>query len=628
MNVVPRVLRTVLNLALAVHGASYAQVPASGVDDLVLVRRLIDTRYTQPEAQLTSLPTQMGAPLTVPTDWTTVRYREALPFSAALASQVSREVPVREGETLHHIVLREYGFGQRNSKEAYGALEHRILELNGLKRPENLRAGKPIRVPALPPAAVTKPSRHNINNAVPKTNLYSSLSTAAAGSLVRSSLTYRDAPSLSEMHRKGAPLVAEYIWLPREEVERERALAGDAADAIQVHAEAMRAKFYDDAAPTVPEPFLTVEERALLATTIKTPPKQAPVLIVLDDGWPDDKAFAEAVQWLSSAFIAVEQKFKYPGGSNVRAVAARGTTSFPVARFHARSIAQALQPLTALDSGSQQRVKVVYLPLTKGQRYSEEVLSDLIALRLLDDLVGATRGDESPPQREVRRMRTLADQVAARLPSDIGQREVKTDKAVIESVLYLADLYARATGNPYVVNFSWTTPKLRNRYADMRFNLGLVVAAAGNESAAECSKCRPHQADADDCRKCADNVAAAERWFAVRAVDGQDVIAVMNTARDGSLQCRSSIVATQGGNSFSAVAADGTVSATSCGTSFSAPRVAWLSALKLAYVDPRSLHTMEVARGPQLRRLILDARAGGDDTDDPFRLDVRKLFNN
>jgi hypothetical protein len=615
-----------LGLGLTVALAAFAQAPAPE-DDLVLVRRVVDTRYTTPQAWLSPLPAQPVAPLTGPVDWKTVRYREALPFSAALASQVSREAPVREGETLQGIVLREYGFGQKDSKDAYAAMERRILDLNGLARPEDLRAGQSIQVPALPPVALSEPGSHNAYNALPKTSFYASLSKAASGALDKASLTYRTPPSLSALQRKGAPLVAEYIWLPREQVARERALAGEAADAIQVHAETVRATLYDGPAPSAPGPFLTAEEKALLQARIAMPAKQAPVLIVLDDGWPDDKAFAESVQWLAAAFRAVEQKFKYPGGRNVQALGANPTTSFPVEAFHARSIAQALQPLTALDDGPQKRVKVVYLPLTKAQRHAAGVLSDLITLRLLDDWAGATRGDERPPQREVDRMRKAADEIVARLPTDIGQREVKTDKAVIESVLLLADLYSRASGNAYVVNFSWTTPKLQNRYADMRFNLGLVVAAAGNQSAPTCFKCRPHLAHAEAC-KCADNVAAAERWFAVRAVDGQDVIAVMNTARDGSLQCRSSIVATQGNGSFSAVAADGTVSATTCGTSFSAPRVAWLGALKLAYVDPATLYSMEVARGPQLRSMILDARSGGGDRDDQFTLDVKKLFNN
>lgn len=579
-------------------------------DDLVLVRRTIDARY--------DLDRQVAIP---PIDIS----RPALPLETALGSEVSRSVQVQSGDSVEGIVLREYGFGKSNSVDAYASIERKIVRLNKLRSPHQIRAGEPLHIPALPPLAATQPNPANPYNALPKISTYAPLSAATSGLLDVSSLSFLKPPTITSLNRRGAPTVAEYMWVPRAQVARERDLAGAASEAIQVHAETVMATFDSEIGARGSTSFLDPNEREKLKNVIAATPLQAPVLIILDDGWPSEVAFRNSIAWLNEAFGQIRRHFKYPVGQQTQALGPKARTTFPVPAFHARTIDRALQPLTKLQGDGVERVRVVYLPLTVAQEHAAAVLSDLVTLRLVDDWVGDRRGDDPPALGEVQRLRRIADDVIGRLPKDTGVRVVKTDKAVIEAVMLLADLYARATGDPYVVNLSWTTPKLQNRYADMRFNLGLVVAAAGNASALDCSKCGPLHAYSDSC-KCADNVAAAERWFAVRAVDGEDVIAVMNAARDGTLQCRSSLVASQISRTLAAVSLDGTVDASTCGTSFSAPRVAWLAALRLAYVSESSLFKAEVDRGKQLRELVLGARVGGTARNDHFNLSIDKLF--
>jgi len=481
--------------------------------DLVLVRRVIDTRYFTFGADDTKSFSPESPPgATV--NWAKIENRNSLALENLIRSDITRESQVRDNDSIQSIVLREYGFGQKNSKSAYAAVEEKILQKNGLSRPEDLRAGTRLIIPALPPIAPTQPSSYNIRNQIPKTSIYANLPKVASGEAVNSNgLNFTTVPKYSDSLRRGAPLAMQYLWIPKSLVEQERLQIGDGGEAFEVHAESVTARMGAAEATSQSQSFLTSSDRDFLVSQLSATPKQAPVLIILDDGWPNNEAYKDSIKFLTEAFTAIEKKFKYPFGRNVRSLAASNSTSFPKEKFHARAIADSLTPLTSLDASENwehRRVRVVYLPITAAQNYSSSVLEDIITLRLIDDLMASGRGDDPPPQSEVAKFREKAKEIVSRLSKHIGVSEVTTDKAVIESVLWLADLYTRATGNTYVANFSWTTSKLKNRYADVRFNMGLLVSAAGNSSGESCSACRPHLAYKPDC-SCADNVAAEER---------------------------------------------------------------------------------------------------------------------
>ncbi|MCY1305853.1 hypothetical protein D9M70_556790 [compost metagenome] len=102
----------------------------------------------------------------------------------------------------------------------------------------------------------------------------------------------------------------------------------------------------------------------------------------------------------------------------------------------------------------------------------------------------------------------------------------------------------------------------------------------------------------------------------------------MNTARDGSLQCRSSIIGSKQTDPL-AISFDGYVNKDICGTSFAAPRVAWLLAAKLAYIPPKDLSNLDAPdRGLRLRQIIRGARQGGYNSGGQYNLDIQKLFSN
>lgn len=606
-------------------------VAASGQtpDDYVLVRRIIDTRYFKADSfipQPEKVTTQDNA-----TNWTNEELRPSLNLKDVLQSNIAREITVSKDEAISKVVLREYGFGQRNSPRAYSAVEGKILELNNLSAPENLQTGATIKIPALPRIALREPNISNASNLIPKSSVYPNLSKVASFEAFNpQTYAFTEKPILSEAGREGSPLVMQYLWLPSDYKEVSGSSdIGFPYEEVQSQSISVNMGSIDtaDSAPAIP--FPSFEDSKIIKAQFSEPPKLQPVLIILDDGWPNDEAFAHSSNFIAGALETIKRKFNYPVYLDSSFVQSTQSTDYPKAVFHALSIDKALASLAALEprkEWKEQRVKIVYIPLSTAQKNSKRILEELVTLRLIDDFMLDARGDSVPPD-DVKKLRAIAKDIVDRLKQDIGVTNLNTDKAIIESVLVFADLYSVASGNPYVVNFSWTTAKRKHKFTNFDFNQGILVSAAGNSSSSDCKSCRPYLAYGQECA-CADNVAAEERWFAVRAVTSQDVVAVMNTARDGSLQCRSSIIGSRQVDPL-AISFDGYVSKEICGTSFAAPRVAWLLAAKLAYIPPQGLSNLDAPdKGHRLREIIRGARQGGNDSGGRYNLDIKKLFTN
>jgi hypothetical protein len=137
---------------------------------------------------------------------------------------------------------------------------------------------------------------------------------------------------------------------------------------------------------------------------------------------------------------------------------------------------------------------------------------------------------------------------------------------------------------------SWTTPDQWFQPNVPEGFYGLFVAAAGNIPAL--------------------NIYSDPRQqFAARSKSPGDVLAVMNTDENGSPVCDSSVFGNDLTDVFG-VAFPGYLgpAPTDCGTSFSAPRVAWLIAAREAVKDPPAAPAdWQTA----LRRELLDHRTNG-----------------
>ncbi|WNF47372.1 S8/S53 family peptidase [Pseudomonas sp. SG20056] len=627
------VLRVALSLVAActfstVSSAALEESISQPPDDYVLVRRVIDARYFTPES-VVSRPDAAGTQGSEET-WPDIKLRPSLNLKEALQSNIAREITISEQDALSKVVLREYGFGQKNSLQAYAAIEEKIVELNDLGAPENLKAGAVIKIPALPRMALSEPNLLNKYNKIPKGSMYPSLSKVTSFDAFNPvTQAFTEKPVVSGDGRDGSPLVIEHLWLPKDYkdhlggIELDQSYEEVQAQVISVNMESESlAEDYQSI------PFLSAEERMIIKSKLSGQPKLKPVLIVLDDGWPNDEAFYDSRKFVSEALEMIKKRFNYPVALQHPSSQSRVFTDYPKEAFHARSIHKSLATLVELEPSrvwDDQRVRVVYIPLSTAQVYSKAMLEELVVLRLIDDFMLGARGDPVP-DKEVKAKRKIARDIVKRLKQDIGVKDLSTDKAIIESALVFADLYAVASGNPYVVNFSWTTRKREHKFTHFDFNQGILVSAAGNSSLNNCKSCRPNLAYSKEC-ECADNAAAEERWFAVRSVSNQDVVAVMNTARDGSLQCRSSIVGSRSVDPL-AISFNGYVSDSICGTSFAAPRVAWLFAAKLAYIPPQEFSIYDAPdKGHKLREIVKKSRQGGA-SGDQYGLDIKKLFEN
>lgn len=114
--------------------------------------------------------------------------------------------------------------------------------------------------------------------------------------------------------------------------------------------------------------------------------------------------------------------------------------------------------------------------------------------------------------------------------------------------------------------------------------------------------------------------------YRAKAAPG-DVLAVMNTDGNGQELCKSSRLPLTGTNPFYGLAYDGTFAGGSeCGTSFSAPRVAWLLALRQAYNAP-----IGKAGWPDwyasFRTGVLSLQSPSQTTSRRYWLPVGKLFD-
>jgi hypothetical protein len=183
---------------------------------------------------------------------------------------------------------------------------------------------------------------------------------------------------------------------------------------------------------------------------------------------------------------------------------------------------------------------------------------------------------------------TQAGRVVRSLPAKIEAGSFVTDKALLESLLWVANLLAQYDSTLFFLNESWTVAKNGIRIAPPRPMWGMAVVAAGNN---------PIKNILDD-RQGVD--------FASQSLPAGDVMAVLTMDNTGGRRCSSSKLVADPLDDVLAVGYDGWVSKNQCGTSFAAPRVAWFLAadevLRTSTMDPK-------ARPNELLRRLIAMRA-------------------
>lgn len=523
-------------------------------------------------------------------------YREnpqTLAFTAETAPHAS--VQIRTGDTVSGLISRYYSLGPRNGRQAYAAMLDHVEQLNGIGPETVLKPGSTVALPVVPPISVPHPNVANHLNMVPKLSLDPEL-LGKEGEIIG----YSEAPRLGSkrISEAGRRKAQEVVQLDRVTAAKGSELIASDRSYDVVSAPAVL-KLADAAGPAASE-SLPQAELDLIRTKLAPAAKQRPVLLVFDDGWIDP---ARSQAFLVSALGQIWKKLKL--GQPKFGPSLLGPPPNATISGHALEISQALAPLQALEP-PEGRVEVIYLPITRRDPVAEEVLVQLVALDLIVEHMRGSLGDTPPPDLAPRYYATARQIVAA-----TGPTVEESDVAVLRAALYFGSYLSNpmVADRPVFTNFSWTvfSGEFRPSFPEDAYR-SVLVEAAGNDGG-----------DGPDDPP--GTIYQPRRDFVYRSLSPADVLAVMNIRNDGARDCGSATFGTI--TTQFAVAYPGRVSANVCGTSFSAPRVAWILAAREAMrppgLDSRPLYVRLREELPTIR----DQAAVGHNRE---RLQPQRLF--
>ena len=289
-------------------------------------------------------------------------------------------------------------------------------------------------------------------------------------------------------------------------------------------------------------------------------------LFILDTGWPNATEYVASRNQLRNILSLIWQK-------KLSLMAMPNVTDPPYkqppSNLHSTVVQRALTEFENADPNH--HVKVVYIPLTQ-----EQGASDLLDLLLETSylLMYQVEHSGAPIDKTVvRTAKQNADGVVGTLQKTWVGDSVNTDKALLDAVLWVGTAWAELNKTGFVVNESWTVTHEQYFVNYIAPPEGIVIAAAGNLG---------------------QNINSALVDFSQRCSTSIDTLAVMNLRPGEGLLCCSSKIDPRNIPDAMAAGFDGEVSGTSCaeacGTSFAAPRVAWIIAagetLRTGAYDP------------------------------------------
>jgi hypothetical protein len=478
-----------------------------------------------------------------------------------------REVTIAAGQTISEVVFREYGFGPRDRPAHYKLFERAILNANGVSRPEEIRPGE-LLVPALPPIGVASRSAPGLGAAdrtvvCDTTALDGGEAKVAPGVVAVNRAAWRRPARTVEDVRLPASAFSEFV---RSVPDAAKVLFRDPNTvALSRSMLVVPAQVCLPSPLTQRQPFERLftdaqiqDLKSLLGTTPHTVN-----LFVLDSAWPDSESYVASRAFLTDLIRRACRLYRIP---QLARDLTRTADSFREGHSHTRQIRDSLQELAPLCS----RVRIIYVPLTKDQGASDVLETILAVGAARDKIFGAVSGFQGPAALNDRQIAKIADEARAGLASlmssvaeapDRSSGLFVTNPAFIDSLYQIASDVSREAGNEvFVFNQSWTAPAngIPMRLGD--HPRGLVVAAVGNDGR---------------------SVDSTEMSYATFAKRLAFVLAVMTLDRSGQPYCGTSCV-DYTHEDMNAVGFDGTIPGDGCGSSFAAPRVAWLIAAREA----------------------------------------------
>jgi len=478
------------------------------------------------------------------------------------------QVDYPKGETLSDFIFRQYRVSTYNKDsltylpKSYALLEKAILSMNGAEKPEDLKAG-PIKIPTVPPKALEHFNTSKPLNFLPKIWAFEARARAMLSTSPKhgNEMLFVSRPVDLAMGRPAAQSqLVEVPVVPNvaDDIFKDSVLSSVGI----VFNYKMGVKLAQNPTaqpPSVPPDHvvLTSSERQFIQTTLTARAQRDVYMFVLDTGWPDAVTYAESWNLLNDLLTNVWKHYFNLNFPTPSSPVPFTSPSVP----HCEYIVRSLTEFRQLDPGK--HIKTIYVPLTREQGATPILQALLETNYLLERLPGGKPLE--PTQDVIKQARKVAsDVVKSAIPDRWTGDEVQTDKSILDAVLGLGNAYAEAANSAFFVSESWTVQHKDYHVTFPSPLQGLVISAVGNSK---------------------ENVNQDEVDFSQRCLSDRDTIAVMNLARpvqptDINLLCCSSMIDEGHLDEAFAVGYDGVVAGTGCadicGTSFAAPRVAWL----------------------------------------------------
>jgi len=322
-----------------------------------------------------------------------------------------------------------------------------------------------------------------------------------------------------------------------------------------------------------------------------------PVLIILDDAIPSQVAWQDTKRFLSEAEADIirlserdkewAQPIKNLPDSDWEPTIIQGPAGLKgcekgvedaACNFHAKKIERALIPLKKLAHPDNQPVRVVWIPIFNTQPGSFALLTRIFRTvestpgTLITGSGNARKFTDNEFSRLSEDLANLKDQLLIKYPAT--KNDWKTPGPVLYNTVQFARWYAALTKIPVFINLSWTFPTdVMGERPEGGVYKTVIVVAAGNPCVHE-----------DTCPGYTEDDKIGEYDFLHAWSFSRDrYIVVADIGMDGNVACFSATPKPVAG----LFAFPGNIKG-DCGTSYSAPRVAWLMAARESYrkVDP------------------------------------------
>lgn len=323
-----------------------------------------------------------------------------------------------------------------------------------------------------------------------------------------------------------------------------------------------------------------------LARRLSAPQRRGVPLVLIESAWPDRPTALASCLRMNAILGKVRNTW---GISEVSPSPVCDTVAFTdPPTEHSQHVLSSLKQLTKIGADV---VLPIFVPMSKDQG-AAPLLREIIRVSELYSLKSTVFRDTLKKREELGRtckglnlgqpltftecIRLLPDsgftrtadvrsgdamrQLRDKILVDNDKRHFEGSSAIVTAVVNVVSAFSLAEGTGAFVSTSWIVPSayMGTFTPSLTVPTVLIVAAAGNDNKIVNNDKSPIE---------------LARWAAER-----QVIAVVNLTPAGDTVCHTSVVDTSLLNVTSVVGFDGDLERRTCGTSFSAPRVAWILA--------------------------------------------------